>query len=99
MRWILILLLSTSPAAAQDVFGGFLGGVVGGVIGSQIRPPRYYAPPSPPVYYQPAPVYVPQPQGYYVQPDAVAYCMNRFRSYNPQTGVYVGYDGYYHRCP
>ncbi|MDI4658615.1 BA14K family protein, partial [Xanthobacter autotrophicus] len=31
--------------------------------------------------------------------DAVAYCIQRFRSYNPATGTYTGYDGYQHPCP
>lgn len=31
--------------------------------------------------------------------DAVAYCMQRYRSYNPSTGTYTGYDGYQHPCP
>lgn len=31
--------------------------------------------------------------------DAVAYCMQRFKSYDPRTGTYLGYDGYRHPCP
>lgn len=31
--------------------------------------------------------------------DAVAYCMQRFRSYDPASGTYLGYDGYRHPCP
>jgi len=31
--------------------------------------------------------------------DSVAYCMQRFRSYNPATGTYTGYDGLQHPCP
>jgi hypothetical protein len=31
--------------------------------------------------------------------DAVAYCMSRFKSYNPRTGTYTGYDGRKHACP
>jgi len=31
--------------------------------------------------------------------DDVAYCMQRYRSYNPETGVYYGYDGQPRRCP
>ncbi len=27
------------------------------------------------------------------------YCMRRFKSYNPATGTYLGYDGRRHRCP
>ncbi|MFG1301206.1 BA14K family protein [Xanthobacter sp. V3C-3] len=34
-----------------------------------------------------------------VYDDAVAYCMQRFRSYNPATGTYTGYDGFQHPCP
>lgn len=30
---------------------------------------------------------------------AVAYCMRRFRSYDPASGTYLGYDGYRHPCP
>ncbi|MGR7995061.1 MULTISPECIES: BA14K family protein [unclassified Xanthobacter] len=33
------------------------------------------------------------------QRDAVAYCMQRYRSYDPRTGTYLGYDGYRHPCP
>ncbi|MGQ3675339.1 BA14K family protein [Xanthobacter sp. TB0139] len=31
--------------------------------------------------------------------DAIAYCARKFRSYNPRTGTYTGYDGRQHRCP
>lgn len=30
---------------------------------------------------------------------AVAYCRSRFKSYNPATGTYLGYDGRHHHCP
>jgi hypothetical protein len=29
----------------------------------------------------------------------VAYCMRRFRSYDPRSGTYLGNDGYRHACP
>jgi hypothetical protein len=29
----------------------------------------------------------------------VDYCMRRFRSYDPNSGTYLGNDGYRHRCP
>jgi hypothetical protein len=29
----------------------------------------------------------------------VAYCAQRFRSYDPASGTYLGYDGYRHPCP
>jgi hypothetical protein len=28
-----------------------------------------------------------------------AWCERHFRSYNPATGTYLGYDGAYHSCP
>jgi len=28
-----------------------------------------------------------------------AWCEAHFRSYNPATGMYLGYDGAYHTCP
>jgi hypothetical protein len=31
--------------------------------------------------------------------DPVAYCMQRFRSYDPNSGTYLGYDGLRHPCP
>jgi len=30
---------------------------------------------------------------------AVAYCQQRFRSYDPRSGTYLGYDGSRHPCP
>jgi hypothetical protein len=31
--------------------------------------------------------------------NAVAYCSQRYRSYDPRSGTYLGYDGYRHPCP
>jgi len=28
----------------------------------------------------------------------VRWCLNHYRSYNPRTDMFLGYDGYYHRC-
>jgi len=33
------------------------------------------------------------------QRDAVGYCMQRYRSYDPQSMTYLGNDGYRHPCP
>jgi hypothetical protein len=41
---------------------------------------------------------VPPPRRVYRDRD-VEYCMRRFRSYNPRTGLYRGYDGRMHPCP
>ena len=37
--------------------------------------------------------------GGYYDGDSVAYCMSRFRSYDPATGTYLGFDGLRHPCP
>ena len=72
-------------------------GIVGGaIIGGALASPYYYG------YgpYYPGPYY-PAP-GYYAAPvpgDGVAYCMRRFRSYDPRSGTYLGTDGYRHPCP
>lgn len=31
--------------------------------------------------------------------DIDAYCASRFRSYDPESGTYLGYDGLRHPCP
>jgi hypothetical protein len=31
--------------------------------------------------------------------DEVAYCSQRFKSYDPASGTYLGYDGMRHPCP
>jgi hypothetical protein len=68
--------------------------LLGGMIGSH---PSYYYPGYPPYpYYSPAyPVYGPYPAG----DPAIAYCLRRFRSYDPYTMTYLGFDGYRHPCP
>jgi hypothetical protein len=60
--------------------------------------------------YAPAPVYAAPgyapgyaAPGYagpgYAGGDAVAYCSQRFRSYDPASGTYMGYDNQRHPCP
>jgi hypothetical protein len=87
--------------------GGFIpGAVAGAIIGGAIAtaPYGYYGGPG----YYPAPGYygdqydddgpvvvAPPPGG----DDAVAYCMQTYRSYDPRSGTYLGYDGYRHPCP
>jgi hypothetical protein len=76
-------------------YGGGIGGAVlgGAIVGGMIS--NYFNPP--PVYVAP-PIYV-QPQVAPPQFNPVAYCVSRFRSYNPATGLYFGFDGAYHPCP
>lgn len=39
----------------------------------------------------------PAPQVVYTS-DWVSYCSAKYRSYNPATNLYLGYDGNYHPC-
>lgn len=73
--------------------GAGVGLATGLAIGSALAAPYYYGPP--PVYYEPAPIY----RAPVVGGDAVAYCMQRFKSYDPASGTYLGYDGLRHPCP
>jgi hypothetical protein len=72
--------------------GAGIGLATGLAIGGALASPYYYGEPE--VYYQPAPVYRAAPGG-----NAVAYCMQRFKSYDPSSGTYLGYDGRRHPCP
>jgi hypothetical protein len=78
--------------------GAIAGAVIGGAIASQGYGPGYYAPG--PGYYDNgyddgAVAVAPAPGG----DDAVAYCMQTYRSYDPSSGTYMGNDGYRHPCP
>ena len=80
------------PGAGVGI-GLAAGALLGGAIAAGSNPyyygPGYYGGPA----YYPAPVVV-EPGG-----DAVAYCMQRYKSYDPGSGTYLGYDGYRHPCP
>lgn len=78
--------------------GGLAAGVIGGAVAAATSPlwaPDYYGYAWGPGYgvydYVPAPPVVAGGAG-------VAWCEAHFRSYNPATGMYLGYDGVYHRC-
>jgi hypothetical protein len=73
------------------VGAGLLGGAI---VGSALAAPYYAAPYYSEPYYDGA--YGP---GYYPAPSGDAYCASRFRSYDPATGTYLGYDGVRHSCP
>jgi hypothetical protein len=86
----------TSPAEARrwrhhhhHGYGSAAGGFfAGALLGSALTAPRYYYGGSP--YYD---AYASSPGG------SVGYCMQRFRSYDPRSGTYLGYDGNRHPCP
>ena len=78
---------------------GGAGLAAGALLGAGIAAsgPYYYAP-----YYY-GPTYYGPPPAYYGRApagdDAVAYCMQRYRSYDPESGTFMGYDGLRHPCP
>jgi hypothetical protein len=81
---------------------GIIGFAAGAIVGSALSGPRYYAPQ--PYAYQPRPVYNYQPAPVYYGPPApwtaqwYSYCGSKYRSFNPSTGYFLGYDGRYHFC-
>ncbi len=83
----------------NSLAAGVIGFGAGAILGSALAAPRYYSPA--PVYVAPAPVYIsPAPVVVYQAwtPGWYSYCGSRYRSFNQQTGYYLGYDGGYHFC-
>ena len=81
------------------VAGAIIGGAIAGAPYGYGYGPGYYAPGyyDDQQYYDQGPVVVaPAPAG---DDDSVAWCMQTYRSYDPRSGTYVGYDGYRHPCP
>jgi hypothetical protein len=92
---------SASPAAAQPWVGPAY--APGGLVAAAASPlwaPNGYYDYVPGYAYAPAPAIVPLAPGPVVgRGGSVAYCAARFRSYDPATGMYLGYDGLHHPCP
>jgi hypothetical protein len=70
--------------------GAAAGFAAGALIGGAVASGPYYGP----GYYYGPPAYAYAPGG----PDA-AYCAQRYRSYDPRSGTFLGYDGMRHPCP
>ena len=57
------------------------------------------------ILYGPGPYYYgagypPPPAGYAPPPEGdISYCMQRYKSYDPNTGTFLGKDGRRHPCP
>jgi BA14K-like protein len=94
---IVALCLSASPATADPFWGSLAGGAIGGFGGSIIG--GMMSRPQPQYNNYPPPQNAYPPQAQYAPEDPVAYCASRFRSYDPATGFYRGYDGFLRRCP
>jgi hypothetical protein len=102
------VLATAAPASAQARWhrGGFWpGAVAAGVIGGAVAAAT--SPLWAPGYYDYYPGYAPGPYyDYYAAAPAApvagadaSWCQAHFRSYNPTTGTYLGFDGQYHSCP
>ncbi len=78
-------------ATAPGYYGGYYPGYAYGP-GYGYGPYAYgnYGYGPPPVAVAPGPV---------VAGGGVAYCESRFRSYDPASGTYLGFDGQRHPCP
>lgn len=100
VRKLIIALITTiaiivvvAPTNASAVWhGGKLGfgarPLNGGLLGGAFASNPLYA-----YDYYPGPLYGPPPG------DAVAYCLQQFKSYDPGSGTYLGHDGQRHPCP
>ena len=62
-----------------------------------------WGPPVPPAAYRGYPYSPGYITSYGYSPNQgggdVGYCMRRFRSYDPRSGTYLGFDGLRHPCP
>ena len=74
------------------------GALIGGAIASQNQG-YYYGAQNYPGYSDPGYVYSNPGPVAYNNGNSVAYCEQTFRSYDPASGSYLGYDGFRHACP
>jgi hypothetical protein len=89
-----------APAEAgrgSNLGAGLLGFGIGAIVGSALTPREVYVVPPDddyePAYYGPV-GYGPPPWS----PEWYDYCYARYRSFNPRTGYFIGYDGAPHFC-
>lgn len=70
--------------------GAVAAGVIGGLaLGAMLGAAAAAPPPPPPVYYEP---------DYGPDDDWLAYCASKYRSFDPATGTFMGYDGIRRPC-
>lgn len=74
----------------RDRGGAVAAGVIGGLALGAILGAAASAPPPPPPGYYARP--------YAVDSDWIAYCSSKYRSFDPRSGTYLGYDGLRHPC-
>jgi len=73
----------------RDRGGAVAAGVIGGLALGAILGAAASAPPPAPGYYG---------RPYAVDSDWLAYCSSKYRSFDPRSGTYLGYDGLRHPC-
>ena len=104
----------SGDAVAAGVIGLAAGALIGSALSqpqpTYVQPePIYDAPPPPPAYYPAPRAYYPAPpprRVTYYRPRNLEpwtegwqdYCMETYRSFNPRSGTYRGYDGRAHFC-
>ena len=74
------------------------GALIGGAIATQNQG-YYYPDQNYPGYSDPGYVYSGAAPAAYNNGDSVAYCEQAYRSYDPTSGSYLGYDGFRHARP
>jgi BA14K-like protein len=74
------------------------GALIGGAIATQNQG-YYYPDQNYPGYSDPGYVYSDAAPAGYENGGSVAYCEQTYRSYDPTSGSYLGYDGFRHACP
>ncbi len=94
----------SAQAGSEDaIIAGAAGFAVGTLFGNATARPHYVAPRA---YYAPRARYAPRPV--YAAPVTYrpapwtpawyAYCAEKYRSFDPRSGTFMGYDGHRHMC-
>ena len=92
------------------VAGGLIAGaIIGGALAAPYYGGGYYAPgpyyggpyggPAPAYYGAPPPGYAAPPPGAPGDDADESYCAQRYKSYDPSSGTFLGNDGHRHPCP
>jgi len=99
----------TGDVVAAGVLGLAVGALAAGAANAASQP-RYYEPVDPyyePDYVEPRYSYARRPAPIYAgrydalepwSPEWYRYCSDRYRSFNPRSGTFTGYDGMQHFC-
>lgn len=101
-----------SGLLAAGIVGLAVGAIIAGSAASRRVEPAPVRPRYDPTYYptepvssrdEPQVIYADDGDDYYAPPepwtrDWYRYCRSRFRSFDPESGTYLGYDGYRHFC-